>query len=142
MLTNADITLFNRYYDNDSDEYKYARTFLRGVNWQDSQAINISQSAGVKSTNHTRVFIPLKVDSEEKTYLKPKTFKRSDKVTNYTLDNADIVVKGIVDFDMNDAHSGGFKALLRDFDDVMKITKVADNRYGSKLVQHFELEVE
>lgn len=142
MLTNADITLFNRYYDNDSDEYKYARTFLRGVNWQDSQAINISQSAGVKSTNHTRVFIPLKVDSEEKTYLKPKTFKRSDKVTNYTLDNADIIVKGIVDFDMNDAHSGGFKALLRDFDDVMKITKVADNRYGSKLVQHFELEVE
>lgn len=142
MLTNADITLFNRYYDNDSDEYKYARTFLRGVNWQDSQAINISQSAGVKSTNHTRVFIPLKVDSEEKTYLKPKTFKRSDKVTNYTLDNADIVVKGIVDFDMNDANSGGFKALLRDFDDVMKITKVVDNRYGSKLVQHFELEVE
>ena len=142
MLTNADITLFNRYYDNDSGEYKYARTFLRAVNWQDSQAINISQSAGVKSTNHTRVFIPLKVDSEEKTYLKPKTFKRSDKVTNYTLDNADIVVKGIVDFDMNDAHSGGFKALLRDFDDVMKITKVADNRYGSKLVQHFELEVE
>ena len=142
MLTNADITLFNRYYDADSDEYKYARTFLRGVNWQDSQAIDISQSVGVKSTNHTRVFIPLKVDSEEKTYLKPKTFKRSDKVTNYTLDNADIVVKGIVDFDMNDAHSGGFKALLRDFDDVMKITKVADNRYGSKLVQHFELEVE
>lgn len=142
MLTNADITLFNRYYDADSDEYKYARTFLRGVNWQDSQAIDISQSAGVKSTNHTRVFIPLKVDSEEKTYLKPKTFKRSDKVTNYTLDNADIVVKGIVDFDMNDAQSGGFKALLRDFDDVMKITKVADNRYGSKLVQHFELEVE
>lgn len=142
MLTNADITLFNRYYDADSDEYKYARTFLRGVNWQDSQAIDISQSAGVKSTNHTRVFIPLKVDSEEKTYLKPKTFKRSDKVTNYTLDNADIVVKGIVDFDMNDANSGGFKALMRDFDDVMKITKVADNRYGSKLVQHFELEVE
>lgn len=142
MLTNADITLFNRYYDADSDEYKYARTFLRGVNWQDSQAIDISQSAGVKSMNHTRVFIPLKVDSEEKTYLKPKTFKRSDKVTNYTLDNADIVVKGIVDFDMNDAHSGGFKALLRDFDDVMKITKVVDNRYGSKLVQHFELEVE
>lgn len=142
MLTNADITLFNRYYDADSDEYKYARTFLRGVNWQDSQAIDISQSAGVKSMNHTRVFIPLKVDSEEKTYLKPKTFKRSDKVTNYTLDNADIVVKGIVDFDMNDANSGGFKALLRDFDDVMKITKVADNRYGSKLVQHFELEVE
>lgn len=142
MLTNADITLFNRYYDADSDEYKYARTFLRGVNWQDSQAINISQSAGVKSTNHTRVFIPLKVDSEEKTYLKPKTFKRSNKVTNYTLDNADIVVKGIVDFDMNDANSGGFKALLRDYDDVMKITKVADNRYGSKLVQHFELEVE
>lgn len=142
MLTNADITLFNRYYDADSDEYKYARTFLRGVNWQDSQAINISQSAGVKSTNHTRVFIPLKVDSEEKTYLKPKTFKRSDKVKNYTLDNADIVVKGIIDFDMNDANSGGFKALLRDFDDVMKITKVVDNRYGSKLVQHFELEVE
>ncbi|MBF1163220.1 MAG: hypothetical protein HXL89_01300 [[Eubacterium] sulci] len=142
MLTNADITLFNRYYDADSDEYKYARTFLRGVNWQDSQAIDISQSAGVKSTNHTRVFIPLKVDSEEKTYLKPKTFKRSDKVTNYTLDNADIVVKGIVDFDMNDANSGGFKVLMRDFDDVMKITKVVDNRYGSKLVQHFELEVE
>lgn len=142
MLTNADITLFNCYYDADSDEYKYARTFLRGVNWQDSQAIDISQSAGVKSTNHTRVFIPLKVDSEEKTYLKPKTFKRSNKVTNYTLDNADIVVKGIVDFDMNDANSGGFKVLLRDFDDVMKITKVVDNRYGSKLVQHFELEVE
>lgn len=140
MLTNADITLYNRYYDKDSGEHRYTRTVLKGVNWQDQQAVLISKT-GVTSTDSTRIFVPLKVDADGKTYKKPKTFKRSDKAQNYTLDNEDIVVKGIVDFDINNAHTGGLSVLQREYDDVMTITRVIDNRFGSKHMQHFELEV-
>lgn len=138
MLINANLTLFNRYYDKEADDYKYARTYLKGVNWQDSKSISIS-NAGAMSVDRSSVFIPLDVNSGGKKYLKPKTFKRaSDKEQNYTLDNEDIVIKGIVEIDLNNV---GLKALQRDYDDVMIITKVIDNRYGSRGIQHFELEV-
>ena len=64
-----------------------------------------------------------------------------NKAQNYTLDNEDVVVKGIINFDINNADTGGLSALQRDYDDVMLITRVADNRHGSEGVQHFELEV-
>lgn len=141
MLVNTDMTLFNRYFDKDSEDYRYSVTHLRGVNWQDSQGISISKE-GVTSVDNTRIFIPLNVDSSGKEYLKPKAFRRmKNKAQNYTLDNEDVVVKGIINFDINNADTGGLSALQRDYDDVMLITRVADNRHGSEGVQHFELEV-
>lgn len=139
MFTNSDMTLFNRYYDKDEDCYKYTKTYLRGVNWQDSKSVIIS-STGVTSEDSTRIFIPLNVDSEEKKYYKPKSFKKiEDKSKIYTFDNEDIVVKGIIDFDVNALK--GISQMQKDCDDVMTITKVIDNRYGTRGVQHFELEV-
>lgn len=141
MMTNADITLYNRQFDKEQDKYIYLRTYLRGVNWQDSKGVNITES-GVVSDDITRVFIPLAVDAEDKQYKKPKTYKRiDDKSLIYTLDNEDIVVKGIVDFELTGEQGANVSTLQALYDDVMVITKVIDNRYGSPAVQHFELEV-
>lgn len=141
MMTNADITVYNRQFDKVQDKYIYLRTYLKGVNWQDSKGIRIAES-GVVSDDRTRIFIPLDVDAEDKQYKKPKTYKRmDDKSLFYTLDNEDIVVKGIIDFDLTGNPGENVSSLQAKYDDVMVITKVIDNRYGSRIIQHFELEV-
>lgn len=141
MMTNADITVYNRQFDKEQDKYIYLRTYLKGVNWQDSKGIRIAES-GVVSDDRTRIFIPLDVDAEDKQYKKPKTYKRmDDKSLFYTLDNEDIVVKGIIDFDLTGKPGENVSSLQAKYDDVMVITKVIDNRYGSRIIQHFELEV-
>lgn len=141
MMTNADITVYNRQFDKAQDKYIYLRTYLKGVNWQDSKGIRIAES-GVVSDDRTRIFIPLDVDAEDKQYKKPKTYKRmDDKSLFYTLDNEDIVVKGIIDFDLTGNPGENVSSLQAKYDDVMVITKVIDNRYGSRTIQHFELEV-
>lgn len=141
MMTNADITVYNRQFDKAQDKYIYLRTYLKGVNWQDSKGIRIAES-GVVSDDRTRIFIPLDVDAEDKQYKKPKTYKRmDDKSLFYTLDNEDIVVKGIIDFDLTGNPGENVSSLQAKYDDVMVITKVRDNRRGSRTIQHFELEV-
>lgn len=141
MMTNADITVYNRQFDKAQDKYIYLRTYLKGVNWQDSKGIRIAES-GVVSDDRTRIFIPLDVDAEGKQYKKPKTYRRmDDKSLFYTLDNEDIVVKGIIDFDLTGNPGENVSSLQAKYDDVMVITKVIDNRYGSRTIQHFELEV-
>lgn len=141
MMTNTDITVYNRQFDKAQDKYIYLRTYLKGVNWQDSKGIRIAES-GVVSDDRTRIFIPLDVDAEDKQYKKPKTYKRmDDKSLFYTLDNEDIVVKGIIDFDLTGNPGENVSSLQAKYDDVMVITKVIDNRYGSRTIQHFELEV-
>ena len=141
MMTNADITVYNRQFDKVQDKYIYLRTYLKGVNWQDSKGIRIAES-GVVSDDRTRIFIPLDVDAEDKQYKKPKTYKRmDDKSLFYTLDNEDIVVKGIIDFDLTGRPGENVSSLQAKYDDVMVITKVIDDRYGSRTIQHFELEV-
>lgn len=141
MMTNADITVYNRQFDKVQDKYIYLRTYLKGVNWQDSKGIRIAES-GVVSDDRTRIFIPLDVDAEDKQYKKPKTYKRmDDKSLFYTLDNEDIVVKGIIDFDLTGKPGENVSSLQSKYDDVMVITKVRDNRRGSRTIQHFELEV-
>ena len=141
MMTNADITVYNRQFDKVQDKYIYLRTYLKGVNWQDSKGIRIAES-GVVSDDRTRIFIPLDVDAEDKQYKKPKTYKRmDDKSLFYTLDNEDIVVKGIIDFDLTGNPGENVSSLQAKYDDVMVITKVRDNRRGSRTIQHFELEV-
>lgn len=139
MLTNSDLTLFNRYYDNKKDCYLYKKTYLKGVNWQDTKSISVTD-LGAVSVDRTTIFVPVDVNSGGNKYLKPKTFKRhADKTLIYTFENEDIVVKGIIDFDINTPK--GVANLQHQYDDVMVITKVVDNRYGSKGIQHFELEV-
>lgn len=141
MMTNADITVYNRQFDKAQDKYIYLRTYLKGVNWQDSKGIRIAES-GVVSDDRTRIFIPLDVNAESKQYKKPKTYKRmDDKSLFYTLDNEDIVVKGIIEFDLTGNPGENVSSLQAKYDDVMVITKVIDNRYGSRTIQHFELEV-
>lgn len=141
MMTNADITVYNRQFDKAQDKYIYLRTYLKEVNWQDSKGIRIAES-GVVSDDRTRIFIPLDVDAEGKQYKKPKTYKRmDDKSLFYTLDNEDIVVKGIIDFDLTGKPGENVSSLQAKYDDVMVITKVRDNRRGSRTIQHFELEV-
>ena len=140
-MSNSDITLYNKVYDRKNDKHIYQRTYIKGVNYQDIKAVDVA-SNGIISVDKTTVFIPITADYMDKSYMKPVEFKKHGTDNNFTLENGDIIVKGIIDFNLSDEKGSNMAYLKANYDDVMTITKVNDNRFGSASIQHFEVEVE
>ncbi len=46
MITNADLTLYNTYYNRETGLTEYHRTVIRGVNWQGAQKSDMYQLTG------------------------------------------------------------------------------------------------
>ncbi len=115
------VTLFNKYYDRENDTDVYLRSFLLSVDWQGARAVNVGDK-GLTTADYTEIFIwP---DSCDKEFIKPKAFDQLEDKTNYfTLNAGDIVVKGIIDFDLTNTN---LKTLKNTYDDVLTITSVVD----------------
>ena len=56
LFKNADITIYNRYYDNENAYDMYKRTNIDGVNWQSKRNATVSDK-GVNVANTTLIFI-------------------------------------------------------------------------------------
>lgn len=123
MFNNYDITLFNLYDEN--GEQKYKRTYIRGVDWQCKQAVTVSDK-GLNSADVTKVFIPYDADMEGEKFLKPKDFYRSNKSNYFTFKEGDIIVKGIIDFELTGVKPNTVKYLKELYDDVATIISVLD----------------
>ncbi len=63
MRTNADITIYNRYFDKATRLDKYQRTVLKGVFWDERKAINRLQS-GLEDADEVSIIIPIRVAIE------------------------------------------------------------------------------
>ena len=137
MITNADMTIYNQLPGEDGAVYY--RTHLRGVNWQDSKQVVVVAN-GFATKNVTQVFVPFDVETE-KEYCKLMEYRSADKDKHFTLDNGDIAVRGIVEFDLTGEPRKDFKALKHTHNDVMIITSVVTCDIGSREMQHWELEV-
>ena len=72
MVTNADITLYNKVYDRDTGTNRYYRTVLKGVNWQDTTAVQPTDK-GIVSADVAEIYIPFTAETE-KQFRKPKNF--------------------------------------------------------------------
>lgn len=123
MITNADITLYNKYYDRILGYDVYKRSHLYGVNWQGSRAVNVGDK-GILTADFTEVFINKDTVIVDKTYLKPKVWAKSiNKNDHFTLNAGDIIVKGIIDYEIAATST---KELINSYDDVLTILSVVD----------------
>ena len=131
MLTNTDITVFNSYIDED-DNTLYSSVIINGVNWQSEEKVTVSDK-GLISADEIKIFIPVtSLNGIE--YVPRKAYNSlKDKTGYFTLKEGDKIVKG--------EYTGTINT-IKDFnklDNVATIISVADNRYGSISMQHFEV---
>lgn len=131
MITNTDITVFNSYIDED-DNTLYSPTVIHDVNWQSEEKVTVSDK-GLVSADEIKIYIPVtSLNGIE--YVPRKAYNSlKDKTGYFTLKEGDKIVKG--------EYTGTINT-IKDFnklDNVATIISVADNRYGSISMQHFEV---
>ena len=131
LFKNADITVYNKYYDLSNDTYKYQRTVIKGVNWQGKRNGTVSDK-GLLLADSTLIFID-KLDN----YISPKRFAKlsnEDREKYFTFTPGDKIVKGEVDFEITGIKPYRLADLENEFDDVIDIKSV------NPLSDHFEVE--
>ena len=90
-------------------------------------------------SDHTDIFIPFTVTSQ-KNYALPKIFDAvSDKKNIFTLKPGDLIVKGIIDFELTGEKGKNEKALLNAHDNVRVVKAVDTCDYGSGDMRHWEV---
>lgn len=144
MITNADITLYNSYYDNESGLNKYKRTYLYGVNFQASNIIKNDRVRGLIEDNSISIYIPFLVDSKGRKYMKPKDYSRlseDEKEKYFTFSINDKVVRGIIDFEITGENNKNIALLESYYDDVYNISTIATNDCGDYDMQHWRVGV-
>lgn len=133
LFKNADITVYNKYYDAVNDVDKYQRTVIKGVNWQGKRNGTVSDK-GLLLADSTLIFID-KLDN----YVSPKRFaKLSDlERPNYFTfaSDGDKIVKGAIDFEVTGISPYRIADLENEFDGVIDIKSVNDT-----LPNHIEVE--
>lgn len=139
MVTNADITLYNKVYDRDTGTNRYYRTVLKGVNWQDTTAVQPTDK-GIVSADVAEIYIPFAVETE-KQFRKPKNFvQEPEKAGFFTIEAGDLVVRGIVENELTSAKDE--ERLKNAYDDVRTIAVVETNDNGSLEMQHWKVTAE
>ena len=131
LFKNADITIYNQYYDLASDIYRYQRTVIKGVNWQGKRNGTVSEK-GLLLANSTLIFID-KLDN----YVSPKKFAKLQPLERekcFTFAAGDKIVKGEVDFEVVGIKPYSIADLENEFDDVITV------KSASQLSDHFEVE--
>ena len=134
MLANANMTIYNKYIDDTTRTIKYKRTCLYGVNWQEKQAINIGDKSMNKaySIDIITVYIPFTVSSLKK-YIEPSKYNKlseEEKDNYFTLNNEDIIAKGILDKNITK---------INDLDTGAIINSVITNDNGSYFMRHWQV---
>lgn len=129
LFKNADITIYNRYYENSYDMYK--RIVVEGVNWQSKRNATVSDK-GVNVANTTLIFID-KLDN----YVSPRQFQllsNEQRKNNFTFAIGDKIVKGNIDFEITNLKPHSLADLQKNFDDVVTIVAIRE------LSNHWEVE--
>ena len=133
MRTNADITIYNRYFDKATRLDKYQRTILYGVFWDERKAVNRLQS-GLEDADKVTIIIPFTVATDKK-YAPPKEFEKlEDKTGYFTLQEGDRVVKGAIDFEI----TGKVSDLDKEYE-AFTIISVDTKDFGSLHMRHWEV---
>lgn len=71
LFYNDTVTLFNRFYDPDTDETKYYLTLLENVNLVETKGANVTKS-GLDSADASKLFIDFGALSKK--YMEPKAW--------------------------------------------------------------------
>lgn len=131
LFKNADITIYNKYYDLASDIYRYQRAVIKGVNWQ-CKRNGIVHDKGLLLADSTLIFVD-KLDN----YISPKRFAKLQPLERekyFTFVPGDKIVKGEVEFEIIGVKPYRIADLENEFDYVIDIKSV------NELSGHFEVE--
>lgn len=131
LIKNADITIYNRYYDEVNDVDRYQKTIIRGVNWQGKRNATVGDR-GLNRDDSILIFID-KLDN----YVSPKRFDRlmeEERTKYFTFGLNDLVVKGEIDFEITGIKPNSVADLEHQFDDVVNILGVQE------WMEHWEVE--
>lgn len=125
MITNADITLYNHYYDKDTRLDKWKKTVIRGVHFYVDHKVSVGDN-GVNSADIYKIRIPVGADIQGE-YLSEDDWRACGEnvMGRWTLQNDDIVVLG--ECDMNIDRPAQLKEAGRRY---CKVTSWSDNRFG------------
>lgn len=100
MITNADITIFNkRRIDKASGRPVYFRTQIKGVSFYTEQKVRVTEEAGVISKDMYKIRIPETADTGGKQYIDADAYKAlaDEEAAGYwTIDNDDLFGKGLL----------------------------------------------
>ena len=128
MQTNAQITIYNHYIDQETQDDQYQRTVIGPVFWD---------SASLIDGEEVTIYIPFGVSSKRQ-YIGPKAFGALvDKSGYWTLGMEDKIVRGSIGFEPDANQQIG--ELDQMYDDVITIKRVDSRDYGSKAMQHWEV---
>ena len=135
MITNSDLTIYNKYIDPSTRSEKYQRSQVKAVAWENRKASNTIATGGSISVDQARLFIPFQRGGN---YVKAKAWQALSTKTNWwTLQEGDVIVKGLV----SDEIGTGFTvtALKAKYDDVLMISSVDTMDSGSPSIQHWQV---
>lgn len=128
-MFDKDITIINKYIDkNKKSQYKVSH--VKGF-WSSSKGISINGVLLQSSDNLTAIILMSELNQDKQSYQEPKEFEKNQE--GWTLKEDDYLVKGIVD------DFTTITKLTEDYRDVMKITKVSVNDFGSEDMWNFEV---
>lgn len=147
MYTNTDATLYNYFKDKESGKVKYRKTYLKNVFWDDTKQNNVIKS-GLTTIESVLICIPFSVETEGKQYASPKEYfkltdDKKDKSFTFTANSQDLIVKGRIDYDINNTSmqtiSESLSYLRNNYDNVMTISVVDEKDFGSESMRHWEI---
>ena len=137
MLTNADITIFNKWYNRETRLDEWKRTQIRGVNWYGGQKVTVTDN-GLQSADAYTVRIPAASAPQGKKFVLPEDFKAAAGnalAGLWTLQSGDLVVRELIADDIAKAADVTGK-----YSQCFTVTGWRDNRRGSPAVQHWRID--
>lgn len=127
MITNADITIYNRKLNPETRQYVWSRTVISDVHWYTDQKVQIlAGDKGLSSTDLYKIRIP--EESFPPGYLPPQEYAAlsfGEHSAHWTVENGDLFVQGIALDDIEKESD-----LVKKHYVVGKVMSYSDNRFG------------
>ncbi len=126
MLTNAEITIFNRFPDKDSKRFVYIPHYISKVWFHTDQKTSVT-TGGMVSADSYQVRIPYEECSE---WISPEEFTAlNDPLCRWTVQNGDLFIVGRW---CGNPEVSGIEEIKKEFSGVVgKILSHSENFFGS-----------
>jgi len=99
MITNADITIYNKWYNPATRFDEWRRMQISGVNWYGGQAVTVGDK-GLQSASVYKVRIPGDSAPSNKSFVTPDVYKATAAAALeaiWTLQGGDVIARGLID---------------------------------------------
>lgn len=127
MTTNADMTIYNYWYNPEIKEYEYRRTQIQGVHWHTNQKVAVSEKGAV-SADIYKIRIPKDAEIQDgRTFLTPNLYQKLDKEgvkRHWTVAHDDLFVRGLVELEVTGLSS------LKQCPEAGKVSSYSANDFG------------